>query len=35
MNKLKINIKENRKDYLITLSIYTITMLITFAYIAQ
>ena len=35
MNRIKVAVKENKKDYLITLSIYMIAMLATFIYIAQ
>ena len=35
MNRIKVAVKENKKDYLITLSIYMIAMLTTFIYIAQ
>jgi hypothetical protein len=35
MKRLKVAVKENKKDYLITLSIYMTIMLGTFLYIAQ
>ncbi len=35
MNRIKVAVKENRKDYLVMLSIYMITMITTFLYIAQ
>ncbi len=35
MKRIKTAVVENRKDYLITLSIYMVTMVATFLYIAQ
>jgi len=35
MERIKVAVKKNRKDYLITLTIYMIAMATTFLYIAQ